>query len=139
MQLYHCTVNLNSKAGHQVKKTVTLPEIIVLRAIHTSGFEPGGAAPVADIEIVPGLVKTGENGKPITDAGERARLEREYGRALRNIKQYRDGLVSIFGHATLPLPTEADGVPKVEKKHNWNKPRGGTAPELPADPLKEVA
>ncbi len=143
MQLYSCKVNLKSNATNQVPKIgVTVPEIIVLRVVHSMPDPmgaPGGSAPVTDIQLMPGkkMVPTGENvmGKelmrPITDAEEREYLERQYGGALRSHKQ-TPNLASIFGHASIPLPQTADGVPVPEaKKPNWSK--RAQAPEVPAE------
>jgi hypothetical protein len=130
VQLYSCKVNLNSKNNFQVMKAATVPEIIVLRVIHNMlENEPGGNGAISDITILPGQIKKGMDGKPITDAEERDRLEREYGPAFRGSKSNPAGLTGIFGHASLPLPQTAEGVPVPEKpKGGWNK--RAQAPEV---------
>ncbi len=132
MQLYSCKVNLNSKNNFQVIKAATVPEIIVLRIVHNLvENEPGGNGAISDIKIIPGQFQKGQDGKPITDAEERARLEREYGPAFRGSKSNPNGLTGIFGHSSLPLPTTAEGIPAPEAKKPWGK--RAQAPEVPAE------
>jgi hypothetical protein len=114
MQLYQCKVRLNSNIMHEVMKVVTVPEIVVLRAVHSTGDSPGGHAPVEDIKPIKGkhLMVKGDDGKerPITDAQERERLTRIYGPALRRSKD-QGSVNAIFGVGTkLPQETEGMGV-----------------------------
>jgi hypothetical protein len=132
MQLYSCKVNLNSKNAYQVMRAATVPEIIVLRTLHNmTENEPGGNGAVVDIKVLPGQFQKGADGKPITDAAERERLERIYGRAFRGSKSQPNGLTGLFGHSSLPLPTTAEGVPVPEKAKPWGK--RAQAPEVDQD------
>lgn len=102
MRLFSCKVRLGGSLYNEVVKSeVTIPEIIVLRAIH-------GADAVADIK------ETGEAKR--TDSDERDRLAVEYGKAIKKrAEQLPGGLGGLIGFSG-PVPDAAPGVPLPEEK-----------------------
>lgn len=108
MQLYQCKVRLNSNIMNEVPKIhVTVPEIIVLRIVHSMGEGQGGHAPVDDIKPMfdaKNALVTVER----TDAEERERLESLYAGALQRNKQYPT-VNAIFG-VGVALPKTTEGI-----------------------------
>lgn len=108
MKLYDCTVRLEGSPLHEVKKTdVTAAEIIVLREIH------GGMDAVIDIKPVG---KGREKVAKRTSGEERARLASIYAspNALTDVAVSKKlaMLTHLFGHESLPLPTELVDAPE---------------------------
>jgi hypothetical protein len=111
MQLYTCKVRLAGNVLHQVDEEVTVPEIMVLRALH-------GDDAVTDIHHKAHKFKTvredpndpeNRSTRMISDREERARLTEEYGNAWAKTKA-TPNLNAIFGVAQ-PLPKVCDGLP----------------------------
>lgn len=101
MIIYKGKVRLNSNVNHEVWKEFTVPELIVLRIVHSSSEDAGGHESVVDIKATQQVVDR-------TDAQERARLHRLYGDALRANKM-RPSIDAIFG-VGMPLPQIVDGI-----------------------------
>lgn len=114
MKLYDCTVQIECSPLHQVNKTdVTAAEILVLREIH------GGPEAVINIKPVNDGKKRKRSAER-TSAEERARLASLYASPSQltdiSVKKKLEMLTSLFGHESMPLPTELADTPVVEEK-----------------------
>lgn len=113
MDIYNCTVNLNSKAETQVElKDVTATEILILRAIHNDPTKEdvGGMEPVVNVKYV------GEDDR--SDEEERERLlgagENNLG-----VSRYRlDQFKKVFSHESIPFPQTLKGFEKMKELGN---------------------
>jgi len=100
MELYDCQVRLSEDVRWQVeKRSVTAAEIMVLRTIH-------GKEAIANI-------RRADAKDPPTDSEVRARLDQEYGQALKRAGMPIDRL---FGPEHMPLPKKLDGFIDPEAK-----------------------
>lgn len=94
MQQYLVDVQLGGKSSHiQAGKTVTIPEIAVLKAIH------GQSSVTVTGKVKEGAVTRDPEGRetPRTTTEERERLRRTYGGGV--------DIDTIFGGSLAPLPT----------------------------------
>ena len=122
MQLYQFKLRLNSNVNNEVLRFGTVPEIIVLRLVHSMAEDIGGYAPVENIKLLPGQFKTVSEpdpdnpgkirSRPISEAEERDYLRRQYGGALRKHRRYKD-IDAVFGPAHTPLPQVTEGIEDI--------------------------
>lgn len=126
MRTFSAKVRLSGSLYNEVPKTeLTVPEIIVLRALH-------GADSVVDIR---------DNGAPIsrTAEEERNRLELLYGKSIRRREEISGGMGALIGFAG-PLPDAGANIPLPEsaKKATVRKAKEPEVePELPLEPAME--
>ncbi len=108
MRLFSCKVRVGGSLTYEVRKdSVTAPEIIVLRNIHT----PPGTQDevVVDIKSLNKIAYGLDEETPRTDKEERARLTELYGPALVGIEGIKH-INSLFPLG-VPLPKTVEGVP----------------------------
>lgn len=124
MRQFTCKIRLNGSLYNEVTKVnVTVPEIIVLRAIH-------GADSVSEIKEVDPIQR---------DEDERARIDRLYGLAIgRRKESIPNGLAGLLGFPGSPLPDAAPGVPPPEARKRKGKADLPPPPETGDEALLEA-